>query len=209
MPTKKHLIGAAAVAAGLTFGGVAGAMLGAPTTSGAQEATDDGTQAPPADAPERHGPRGMHLSVAADAIGIPEEDLLAALRDGQSLAEVAEANGVDPQVVVDALVQAAIDSGRFTEDDRADLTERITERVNEAGFGPGPGGPGHGRGFGRELPLVAETIGISVDDLRTALEGGQTIAEVAEANGVDPQTVIDALVADATEHITARVNGTD
>jgi hypothetical protein len=32
---------------------------------------------------------------------------------------------------------------------------------------------------------------------------------VAEAHGVDVQTVIDAMVADATTHITARVNGTE
>lgn len=45
------------------------------------------------------------------------------------------------------------------------------------------------------LEEAAAAIGIDVSDLRTALEDGQTIAEVASANGVDAQTVIDALVA--------------
>jgi hypothetical protein len=87
-------------------------------------------------------------------------------------------------------------------------------------------------GPARGLDAAAEAIGISADDLHTALEGGQSIAEVAAAHGVDTQTVVDAMVADlkahladavadgkisqtvadtrlanATEHITARVNG--
>ena len=33
------------------------------------------------------------------------------------------------------------------------------------------------------------------------------MAEVAEANGVDPQIVIDALVADYTERVTAWIEG--
>ena len=40
----------------------------------------------------------------ADTIGIPVEDLVAALKDGQSIAQVAEANDVERQAVVDALV---------------------------------------------------------------------------------------------------------
>ena len=57
---------------------------------------------------------------------------------------------------------------------------------------------GHFIGRGAALATLEEAaaaIGIDVSDLRTALQDGQTIAEVATANGVDPQTVIDALVA--------------
>ena len=43
-------------------------------------------------------------AVVADTIGIPVEDLVAALKDGQSIAQVAEANDVERQAVVDALV---------------------------------------------------------------------------------------------------------
>jgi len=51
------------------------------------------------------------------------------------------------------------------------------------------------------LDEVAETIGTSSGELRQALGEGQTVAEVAEANGVDPDTVVDALVAGATERL--------
>jgi hypothetical protein len=67
----------------------------------------------------------------------------------------------------------------------------------------GPGGPGGFRAFGgpANLDVAADALGISVDDLRSDLQDGQTIAEVAEAQGVDVQTVIDALVADAKTHL--------
>jgi hypothetical protein len=77
-----------------------------------------------------------------------------------------------------------------------------TDADGDAAQHPGrPGGPG--------LDVAADAIGIEIRDLCDALRAGQTIAEVATAHGVDVQTVIDAMVADATEHITARVNGTE
>jgi hypothetical protein len=42
--------------------------------------------------------------------------------------------------------------------------------------------------------VVADTLGVSVQDLRTALKGGQSISEYATSLGKDPQTVVDALV---------------
>lgn len=58
--------------------------------------------------------------------------------------------------------------------------------------GPGRGGPG--------LDAAATAIGITGDELRTALQGGQTIAQVAQTKGVDPQKVIDAIVAEMNAH---------
>jgi hypothetical protein len=42
--------------------------------------------------------------------------------------------------------------------------------------------------------IVSETLGVSRDDLRAALKGGQSITEYATSLGKDPQTVTDALV---------------
>ena len=65
------------------------------------------------------------------------------------------------------------------------------------------GGPGFGHGA--DLDAAATAIGISTDDLRTALQSGQSLAEIAQAHGVSAQTVIDALVADAKSHIADEV----
>ena len=48
---------------------------------------------------------------------------------------------------------------------------------------------------------VAETLGVSRDDLRAALKGGQTISEYATSLGHDPQTVVDALTTAANTKI--------
>jgi DNA-directed RNA polymerase specialized sigma subunit len=127
---------------------------------------------------------------------------------------VAEANGVDPQDVIDVLVEngtarldAAVAAGRIdqaTADQRkASLPERAADLVN-----------GELERDARRHPrrsaairATAEAIGIDAAELRGALRDGQTIAQVAEANGVDPQDVIDALVARSTERITKVVNG--
>jgi hypothetical protein len=42
--------------------------------------------------------------------------------------------------------------------------------------------------------IVANTLGVSVEDLRAALKGGQSINEYAASLQKDPQTVKDALV---------------
>jgi hypothetical protein len=166
------------VAAGVAGGAVLGALLFAPLTSLAQ---DEGTESPepdvtqedelPADRPfmDGRGPGGHGmmlgggLEIAADALGMTESELLSALQDGQSIADVAEEQGVDVQEVVDALVAAAterldeaVEEGRVDEERadeiKADLPERIAAMVEREGFrgrwGRGPGGLGPGGGMG-------------------------------------------------------------
>ncbi|QXC62767.1 hypothetical protein KSP35_08275 [Aquihabitans sp. G128] len=215
MPNRK-LIGAAAMTAALAAGGFAGAALGNPLTSGAQDGGSTTSTTAPATtgtdgAPKGgdHGPGrgfglGGDLDVAAKALGISTDDLQAALKDGKSLADVAKAQGVDKQKVIDALVAAAekqLDEAKAALPDRiADLVDGKVPAGGPGGFGGGHGGrggPGGGFGRGQDLAVAAKAIGISEDDLRTALEDGKSIAEVAKAKGVSEQKVIDALVADA------------
>jgi hypothetical protein len=67
------------------------------------------------------------------------------------------------------------------------------------------GGPGHG-GRGPGLTAAAKAIGISESDLRTAVQSGQTIADVARAKGVDVTTVIDAIVTEMNSHLADAVS---
>jgi uncharacterized protein YidB (DUF937 family) len=195
MPMNRKLLGAAAFSLALAGGGAAGAILGTPSLTLAQDPEDESTTDEAAAEGFRPGPHGgVQLEVAAEAIGITEEELRTALEEGQSIAQVAEAKGVDVQTVIDAMVAAATDR---LEAAIAELPDRITELVEREGLPDrGPGRPGHGH-FGAGLDAAAEAIGIESEELRSALRDGSTIAEVAEANGVDVQTVIDALVADA------------
>jgi transcriptional regulator with XRE-family HTH domain len=77
---------------------------------------------------------------------------------------------------------------------------------------PTPSGwPGDGRGprgFGLgpdELAAAAEALGMTTDELSAALQEGQTLEELAEAAGVDLQTVQDAIRAARIESMRARI----
>lgn len=111
-----------------------------------------------------HGERGVALTAAADALGLTTDELRAALADGSTLADVAEDQGVAVDDLVAALVAAAeeriddaVADGRLTAEEaeqrKAELTERMTERV-QSGLGGGEQhramrGEGHGDGHGR------------------------------------------------------------
>jgi hypothetical protein len=111
-------LAAALVTGSLLAGGAVGTAFFGPGTAIAQTSSSSdssSTQSTAPDAgapapPDGRGPhRGMHrldLSVAASTIGVSEADLKTALQSGQSIADVANAHGVDPQTVIDALVKA-------------------------------------------------------------------------------------------------------
>src|SRR3954447_2837385 len=201
MSTKK-IIGAVAIAAGLAGGGAVGAVLGTPGVSSAQSSpsSDSSSSTAPDPGPgpgvpgegRGHGPGfemhggGLNLETAASALGMSVEDLRTELESGKTVAQVAGEKSVDVQTVIDALV--------------ADATTRITDAVNNGVPHPPEGGP-HAGGRGVGLDAAATALGISQDELRTDLESGKTIAQVAGEKGVDVQTVIDALVADASSHL--------
>jgi hypothetical protein len=56
---------------------------------------------------------------------------------------------------------------------------------------------GHGLRFGAGLDDAAKVIGISEDELRTELQSGKTLAEIAQAKGMSQSTLESKLVAAA------------
>jgi hypothetical protein len=94
---------------------------------------------------------GRHslIQTSADAIGIDASTLRTQLREGQSIADVATANNVDPATVVTALVtplstriDALAAKGKFSTDKaatmKAALIERVTNFVNAKKTVPAP-----------------------------------------------------------------------
>ena len=73
--------------------------------------------------------------------------------------------------------------------------------------GPGgPGGPHGGRGLdSATLEAVANVLNMSTDDLSAALEGGQTLQNLADEAGVDMQDVKDAINAVREESMRERI----
>ena len=114
-----------------------------------------------------------------------------------------------------AELDAKVESGAITEERaamiRTQLTEMVTGFVNEGFDGErehrGHGKRGHDRFDAAECGELAELVG--ADDcaaLKTAMRGGQTLAQIAESNGIEPQTVIDAMVAEMSAELDAKVD---
>jgi hypothetical protein len=162
----------------------------------------------------------LQTLVAAGTIDASDVDsIVTALQTKPTTPPVADATGARPDkaTMLKARLQTLVDDGTLTSS-QLDAVVAALEAARPMGGGHegrGHGGQNHGgaRGEKRQemLTSAAEAIGITADELKTAIEGGQTIAQVAEANGKSVQSVIDALVAqasaDLTQRITDMVNG--
>jgi hypothetical protein len=98
-----------------------------------------------------HGPfggRGAGLDAAAEALGVTEEELFTQLRDGKSIADVAEAEGVDIETVKAAMLaafrtheQEHVDSGRLTQDQADANIAAFEDRLDDIVTKTRPDGP--------------------------------------------------------------------
>lgn len=102
---------------------------------------------------DRKDRRTETLETVADALGSTPDEVKAALKKGTSIAAQAEANGVDRQVVADALTKAfstridsAVKAGTITAEKGAKAKEKLPEAVDRM---LDADGNGHGNGHGR------------------------------------------------------------
>ncbi|CAB4824621.1 unannotated protein [freshwater metagenome] len=178
---------------------------------------------------DHHGGRGGDIDPAAreaklretlqtlvDAGTIDASDvdaIVTALQTKPTTPPAADTTGARPEpgTILKARLQTLVDDGTLTSS-QLDAVVTALEAARPMGGGHegrGHGGPGMGgaRGGMRQemLTTAADAIGITADDLKTAIQGGQTMAQVAEANGKSVQSVIDALVAQATTDLTQRI----
>lgn len=111
------------------------------------------------------------IDSAAEKLGVTSDELSDALRDA-----------------LKERVDAAVAGGRLDEDRAAELKERI-----DSGDVPllGLGHP-HGPPVG--LDAAAYYLGLTDEQLRAELSDGNTLAEIAEAQGKSVDSLVDALV---------------
>lgn len=155
------------------------------------------------------GPFGGLIRVTADITGLSEVEVITALEDGQTIAEIADSHDVNPQEIVDAAIaeaesrlQEAVDNGRLTEEQMdemlAHLAEELPGRLEqswEPGSRMGAIFEQFGEGFWTAYDGVAEVLGLEPEALFTELHGGRTIAEIAEERDVEMEEIRDALEA--------------
>jgi hypothetical protein len=143
---------------------------------------------------------GSGAAIAADRMSPAEES-------DAIVADVAKQLGV-PQAKVEAAleealanrVDAAVQAGRLTEAQGAELKERL--RAGElplVGLGPGrgPHGGGHHLLLGGGLDAAADYLGLSDDELHERLRDGDSLAEIARAEGKPVAGLVAALVKEA------------
>jgi polyhydroxyalkanoate synthesis regulator phasin len=125
------------------------------------------------------------------------------------LADAASRLGVQQSQLSDALEQAALDrldaavaAGRLT----ADQASRIRQAIQSGqGMPFGPGRPGGHRGAFAEA--AADYLGLTTDELRAQIEGGKSLAQVAQAQGKSVDGLKQAMLADAKSHLDVAVTG--
>lgn len=144
-----------------------------------------------------NGPKGADLvTAAATYVGISAADLRTQLASGKSLADIAVANGKTRDGLIAALVAA----------EQQSISTFVDQKGAANPGGPGIGGPGRdGRfGFGVQgdpIGAAATFLGTTTADLRTKMQGGQTLAQIATAAGKTRDALIQALVTDAKSKI--------
>lgn len=139
------------------------------------------------------------ITAAATYIGVTAADLKTQLAAGKSLADIAVANGKTRDGLIAALTAAEQQSISTFVDAKG------TANPGGPGLG-GPGGPRGGFGFGVQgdpLAAAATFLGTTTADLRTKMDAGQTLTQIATAAGKTRDQLVQALVADATAKIEA------
>ena len=191
--------------------GVSGLLAVGVLGAGAAMAQEGDSPAPGEQHAGVHGRQPVRNTIAAviEASGLDKSVFIQGFQDGKTINQILAENGVDSAAVqadvleaLDAKLDQAVADGRLTQEQAEAAYAKAEEKLPEL-MDAVPGDRPHPVfNLLRGMPqIAADTIGITVQDLVTALRGGDTVADVATANGVDPQAVIDALVADSDAKI--------
>ena len=159
---------------------------------------------------------GKNVAAIASILKLTEAELKTQVQSGKTLAQIATAQGVDIKLVVDAIVADMkshiadeVKSGEITQAQAdtklADVTAKATERVNNVRPARGEGMHGGPKGPGRNVAAIASVLKLTEAELKTQVESGKTLAQIATAQGVDVKLVVDAIVADMKSHIAEEV----
>jgi hypothetical protein len=154
----------------------------------------------------RPSARVVALASAATVLGIGGVAYAAtggAGGGGEFTADLAAELGIEQETLEEAMKQVALErvdervaAGAISEEQAAELRERI-----ESGeLGPPPGHHG-GPLLGPGLEAAASYLGLTVEEVRTALADGRSLAGLAEGEGKSVEGLVDALVAAAKERI--------
>jgi len=161
------------------------------------------------------GPHVMQLSTIATAPAMTEADLLTQLDAGKSVADVAASKNVSIDTIVNAVVaaetknlQQAVTDGKLTQAQadtmlsnlKLTLPSQLQTKMVAGMKGGFDGGRGGMRG-GKQMSTIATALGITETELKTELQAGKSVADVATAKGISLDKVISAIVDAETKNL--------
>lgn len=118
----------------------------------------------------------------------------------------ADSERPDPSDRLLEVLQPLVDDGTLTQ---AQLDSVIDTLVAAGPMGGDHGGRGGRGGRGPGLEVVASTLGMTAEEVREAISNGQTLAQLAEANGSSGEALIDAILAEMKTHLDEKVAAGD
>jgi ribosomal protein S20 len=198
--------------------GLASAMLAAAGSAFAASTDSSANQQQQAQQQNvHHGQKGWQGGFAKNQqllslLKTDSQTLINELKAGKSLADVASAHGVSEQQVIDLLtsqesqeIDQAVQAGKITSDKaskmKAKLSDRIKQMVERKGFAQKES---HG-----PLNEIASILGLSQQDLKSQLQAGKSVKQIAEEKGISEQQLIDQLLQKEKERLTQLVEKTD
>lgn len=171
---------------------------------------------------DRGGFRGGNvIKETATILGVEESVVQEALKADKTLAAFAIEKGLTKEDFLSKLVAAEtanitaeVTAGKLTQE-KADeiikgLTDQVTKQIDGTGFkggfpGGGKGGPGGPGGFGGghfgNPEVITTILGITQDELRTELESGKSIVDIATAKGISEDDLISKIKDGMTDSI--------
>jgi len=209
---RQRVIATGALIAAVTAGAVGGAMIGVPALSGATalSAAASSSTTVPGSGPHfgmKFGPRlageSAVFDAAAKALNLTPEQLRQKLSDGKTtIADVAAAQNVKIDTVI-----AAMDAA--SHDQNSKIVNQPWPQPPAFGSAPGPGaqfGPKFAAPIlGASIEALAKALNLTPAQLKADLAKGMSIKQIATAQKVDLQTLINTLVNDATTRINQAV----
>lgn len=149
-------------------------------------------------------------NIASSKLGLDQAAFEQAMKDGKSLADIAQEKGIELQPLIDAQAQemvAAIKLKRGSEEQSAEEQENLKKKVwmeaeriftmplnEEEGKQDGIGG--------MNMHAAFELLGIDKAEFAKQVQAGKSFNDIAKDHGVSRQQLIDALLSDVDDKIT-------
>jgi polyhydroxyalkanoate synthesis regulator phasin len=139
---------------------------------------------------------------AAGAASNPSTTVVANQQAGPQADQRGPQDGHGPQKVLKDVLDSLVKDGTITQAQADKITSSVATKVNEERSERDANRQAKRQEF---LTTAAKAIGVSTTDLEAQLKSGTTLADVAKANNVDPNTVVVALVNELNTKIDADV----